>query len=590
MKKKILFIALILFSFDSYAEKQKSGYLIDKKAGCKIFTEDINEKNIYTVIWNGDCKNGYAEGQGSGTYFENGKLFLNFTVYFANGMADGDGKYEWANGSKYIGQFKDNKFNGHGTLVLPNGDKYIGEFQNDSFKGQGTYYFLADNDYRGSKYIGEFRGNKKQGKGIYTAANGSKLEGIWENDKFVHAEKLNLTNVNNQISSVDLASIELERKQLAEDRSKLEIERNKIEAERRNKENVKNIQKINLQVTNTEPNNDGEFIVNVKTNVETVSLKLNNEEFGSSSDGNYIIKRVALVGKETQLKIVAKDANGYKAEADITLSRKIKDSSQIKYAELNPSKIIKQVERDAVAIIIGISEYKNLPKADFANDDARNFYDYAIRALGVKPENIRLLVDSEAGQGEILKTFKSWLPARVNQNTDIYIYYSGHGLPSVDGQTLYLLPQQADRDLIEDTAVAQSRINSAIQLTKPKSVTIFLDSCYSGAARTGEQLLVSARPISLKANTKTFPPEFTVFTASTADQISSSSPELKHGIFSYYLMRGMEGEADKNKDGKITTGELQDYLLDNVMKQASIMNRVQQPQLTGDINKVFIGR
>jgi uncharacterized caspase-like protein len=184
----------------------------------------------------------------------------------------------------------------------------------------------------------------------------------------------------------------------------------------------------------------------------------------------------------------------------------------------------------------------------------------------------------------------TWLPSRVKASTDIYVYYSGHGLPSADGQTLYLLPQQADRDLIEDTAVAQSRINAAIQATKPKSVTIFLDSCYSGAARTGQSLIASARPISLKANTQTFPADFTVFTASTAEQISSSSNELKHGIFSYYLMRGMEGEADTNKDGKITTGEMHGYLMDNVARQASLANRVQQPQLTGDANRVLVGK
>jgi hypothetical protein len=46
-----------------------------------------------------------------------------------------------------------------------------------------------------------------------------------------------------------------------------------------------------------------------------------------------------------------------------------------------------------VAIIIGIADYKNLPRADYANDDARAFYDYAIRGLGVRAENIKLLVD-----------------------------------------------------------------------------------------------------------------------------------------------------------------------------------------------------
>jgi hypothetical protein len=53
-------------------------------------------------------------------------------------------------------------------------------------------------------------------------------------------------------------------------------------------------------------------------------------------------------------------------------------------------------------------------------------------------------------------------------------------------------------------------------------------------------------------------------------------------------MKGMEGDADVNKDGKITAGEMHGYLLENVAKQASLANRVQQPQLTGDANRVLI--
>ena len=52
----------------------------------------------------------------------------------------------------------------------------------------------------------------------------------------------------------------------------------------------------------------------------------------------------------------------------------------------------------------------------------------------------------------------------------------------------------------------------------------------------------------------------------------------------------MEGDADVNKDGKITAGEMQGYLMDNVARQASLSNRVQQPQLTGDTNRVLVGK
>ena len=57
-----------------------------------------------------------------------------------------------------------------------------------------------------------------------------------------------------------------------------------------------------------------------------------------------------------------------------------------------------------------------------------------------------------------------------------------------------------------------------------------------------------------------------------------------------YLMKGMEGDADSNKDGKITLGEMQTYLTENVGRHAAMMSRKQEPQLIGDVNRVLVGR
>jgi hypothetical protein len=366
-------------------------------------------------------------------------------------------------------------------------------------------------------------------------------------------------------------------------------ERSRFEEDKRQREQPKSKQRVSLQVTNTTPDSDGSYTIFIRTNADTASLKVNGEELGGREDGRYSVKKFARVGGDTQFNIVATDINGNTDTKTITVSRPITESKPVT-AALNPAQVKKQPERDAVAIIIGIADYKNLPRADYANDDARVFYDYAIRAIGIKPENIKLLVDADADQTEIYRAFKTWLPSRVRASTDVYVYYSGHGLPTADGQGLYLLPQRADRDFIDKTAIMQAEINVAIQSAKPRSVTVFLDSCYSGQARTGETLVASARPVALKVEKRLFPDNFTVIAASQSDQISSSSPDLKHGIFSYYLMRGMEGDADLNRDGKITAGEMHGYLTEQVIRQAGMMNRRQEPQLIGDANRVLVGR
>ena len=351
---------------------------------------------------------------------------------------------------------------------------------------------------------------------------------------------------------------------------------------------TKETQAISLQVTATEPDSAGTVVIKVQSNVSTTSLKINDEEQGGNTDGKYSIKKFALVGKPTTFTVVATDSHGNKDTKTLSVTRKAVDSAPV-FTQLNPANVKEHAKRDAVAIIVGIQDYKRLSRAEYANTDAQAFYDYAVRALGIPASNIKLLVDSEADQLEVYKALRNWLPAKVNQGkTDVYVFYSGHGLPAEDGKSLYLLPHGADKDFLDKSAISQQEINTLLQAAQAKSVTLFLDSCYSGQSRTGETLLASARPIALKAQSVAFPPEFTVITATAPDQMSWSSPDLKHGIFSYYLMKGMEGDADLNKDGTITVNEMQTYLSENVARQAQRNGRTQLQQLQGDGLKVLV--
>jgi hypothetical protein len=356
-------------------------------------------------------------------------------------------------------------------------------------------------------------------------------------------------------------------------------------------ETGKNLSKLALHVSLSDPDENRVFILKISTNANTSSLKVNGEEEGSKADGNYTIKRVARVGQDTEYNIVAVDLFGNVASTSVSVARQAVSPDSNKTASLKPENIKRAPPRDAIAIIIGIQNYKRVPKAEFANSDAKDFQEYAIRGLGIRPENIKLLVDEDADDIEIVKAFENWLPLQVSKNkTDVYVFYSGHGLPSEDGQSLYFLPYGVDKQFLARTAVGQKEVVEALVASQPKSVTMFIDACYSGQTRGGEVLIASAKPIALKTNTSKFPSNFTVITASANDQISSSSPELKHGIFSYYLMKGMEGDADGNKDGNITAGEMHEYLSDKVSRQAMSMSRKQDTQLIGDPSRVLVGK
>jgi hypothetical protein len=354
--------------------------------------------------------------------------------------------------------------------------------------------------------------------------------------------------------------------------------------------NKQNRRFFNFEVDSSPIDKEGFLSLNIKSSNRLTSLLINGEEQGPSNNGTYNIKKFIRNGLGSKLTIVGTDTNG-NIETKIITPYRENSTTINSELSLKPEKIKATKSQDAVAIIIGIQNYKRIVKADFANNDAQVFYDYAVRALGINQENIKLLIDSDADEVGIIQSMRNWLPLHVKSDkTKIYVFYSGHGLPSPDGKSLYLLPQGVDKDLLERTAISQQEIISSLQASKPKSVTMFIDSCYSGLSRTGETLLASARPISLKSKEIGYPTEFTVISASSPDQISSSSPELQHGIFSFYLMKGMEGDADINKDGKITAGEMQQYVSDKVQRQAMSMNRKQEPQLIGDANRVLVTR
>lgn len=345
-----------------------------------------------------------------------------------------------------------------------------------------------------------------------------------------------------------------------------------------------------LQASASEPDSNGIVTITIEPSAATKHLTVNGEEQSVNVNGVYTVKKLALIGKPTTYTVEATDMQGKKDIQTLTVTRNVAKADFI-FEDLSPSKIRARPKRDAVAIVIGIQDYKRLPKADYASIDAQVFYDYAVRALGVPSENVKLLLDDNADNVEIYRAFQSWLPFKVKKGkTDVYVFYSGHGLPSADGKTLYFLPVGADKDLIAETAINQKRIVDALKSAQPKSVTMFIDSCYSGQIRTGETLLASARPVVLTVQDTAYPPDFTVITASASDQIASSSPDLKHGIFSYYLMKGLEGEADDKGDGTITIGKLQSYLAERVPRFAMTMSRKQEPQLTGDANRVLVAR
>ncbi len=290
----------------------------------------------------------------------------------------------------------------------------------------------------------------------------------------------------------------------------------------------------------------------------------------------------------TEITLAATDIFGNREE--IVVKVEIKETkTQIaeKLEPLNPSKVRKFINPNTVAVVIGIEKYEKTVNSPYSNLDAKYFSQYAKKIA--KSNNIITLVDEKATRNESFAALVKHLKSKVKKDeTDVYIFFSGHGL-AANEKDLYLMTEDSDADLLEFTALNRKEVIKLVAGFKPKSVTMFLDTCYSGVSRKGEQLVASARPIRVKVTEDLdIPNNFNIFSASQASQISSSMVKAKQGIFSYYLMKGLEGYADNNKDRYITNQEMFAYLKENVSQKAlEIYSRDQLPGFIGSPEKIL---
>ncbi len=312
-----------------------------------------------------------------------------------------------------------------------------------------------------------------------------------------------------------------------------------------------------------------------------VSLEIDGDEV---SIVNGIFNKELYVFPDGQdVQIIARDKHGNKSETTVKLVRATEVVQEDRFDFPDPRKIKAKTNKNAVAIIIGIEKYENTFAAPFATNDAVTFNDFARLSLGIPANNIKLLTNDEAERNDTLRVLRTWLPKKIIDNqTELYVFYSGHGLASEDGSDLYLLPADGEPDILEDTTILRNKMFDIIAELNPKRVTMFFDTCYSGATRD-EEFLVAAKPIFIEAVEQDIPTNFNIFSASSGRETAKILKEAEHGLFSYYMMKGLEGDADVNNDNQITNGELIAFVNKNVSRQAN-----QTPQFNGDPDQVLV--
>ncbi len=224
-------------------------------------------------------------------------------------------------------------------------------------------------------------------------------------------------------------------------------------------------------------------------------------------------------------------------------------------------------------VSIGVGTYRdpNLSPRRYAATDAETVAAYFQSLGGTPPSNIRLLQNQKALRADLHEALFSWLPMQATMDAVVIIYFSGQAMVTPTGDILLTLYDGSATD--SSRLYPLTDLESAFTRLKAKHVIFLFDGMAS-------RLRIDAKGKSVVPRWE-FGGENTFGLIGGEDLTKGlEDDQHRHGLFTYYLLKGLRGEADTNRNGTVTFGELTGYVRQKVAWAAkSQFNQEQRPLL-----------
>ncbi len=242
----------------------------------------------------------------------------------------------------------------------------------------------------------------------------------------------------------------------------------------------------------------------------------------------------------------------------------------------------KKAEGKTYALIVGISKYKDtsIPALEYADKDAEVFYNYLLSA-GVDSNNITLRLNESAKSGTLWMDILNLTETSL-KGDKVYIYFSGHG--DVESKTLmhdaYLLTYDTPKNMYVATSIPVYQFQNYLATLSAKGVEVVFicDACHSGNLSGGREGMLAAATV-LNGVWKD---EIKILSCQPGElSIEGKQWGNGRGLFSYELINGIAGLADRNKDGRVSLKELNLFLMEKVSDEAA--PAIQNPVVNGNM-------
>jgi hypothetical protein len=253
--------------------------------------------------------------------------------------------------------------------------------------------------------------------------------------------------------------------------------------------------------------------------------------------------------------------------------------------------VVTPVRGQKYALIIGISRYRNsgaIRNLEYADVDARSIYEFLQQpaAGGFSRENMLLLSNEDATLASIRKALTDFV-ARASTDDLLLIFFAGHGAPDQFApQNLYVITHDTQVENMPKTALAMPELLRYVeQNIKSKRVVLLMDACHSaGVSTDGTRDLPNNLANQYLERLLYHEEGRAVITSSDVNEKSHESKKWGngHGVFTYYILDGLKGRADFNRDRLVSVGELFRYVRQKVRLDT---NFVQNPRMLTGANE-----
>ena len=514
------------------------------------------------VHYTGNFKAGRFDGIGKAVYRDGDE----YIGEWLNGLKEGKGKYSFADGSIYRGHFHKDLIEGKGTMIYDNGEQYKGEWLAGKPNGQGAYIF-TDND----RYEGSIKNGILQGLGTMYYADGTKYTGQWLNgDRNGNGS---FTDVDGKIITGTWLNGEL-KKELATT-SNNRVQNTSPNVTLNNSSPVRPSSTESIRDCNSSYCKNGKGSYTYADGSKYIGDFKDGEPlgYGTCTYANGDRYEGFWANDSPNGKGLLIDHNGKRIMAiwDNGTTQKMVEEEVV--VDPDNLKVEYSPEVKIWATIVGVSKYTYMPSLNYTDDDAYRMDAFLQSNKGgaLEDDQIQLLVDEQATRKGILTAVQKSF-AKADANDVVIFYFSGHGL---DGSIIPI-----DFNGYQNKILYQE-IADIIKKSRAKQKIIITDACYSGS------MMASRSPYNSQIagfyDALADAGEGTVIiTSSKQQEYSMEDMGLRSGVFSYYLIKGLKGAADYNKNGIVTITELFNFVSTNVKNYTA---GAQSPQISGDYDK-----